>query len=354
VPKVKREDFLHKLEEVQPGLSARAIVQQSNCFGFLNGEVITFNEDVACRVKSGVGKELKGAVQAGPLVEMLKAYPDEEIEVLVKKGVFLIKGKGKVTKFRMEAEVLMPMEAVEKPGSWNPIHKDFTDAIGIVESCASSDRTRFDWTCIHITPKFMEACDDHQLARYNLKTGVEKPTLVKRDSLRHIPGLGMTEISETAGWLHFRNAEGLVMSCQKEEGQYDDLSEHFKIDGQKVVLPKALGETVARAEVMSKENANKNLILVETHGGQMRVRGEGSIGEHIEMRKIKYDGPDMAFAVSPKLLIELVDKYTDARLSPSRKLKVDGGKWTYMACLLTPPTPDGGNGKPKKKEKEGE
>lgn len=333
---VKREDFLRVLEEVQPGLSPRGIIQQSNCFGLLGGYVVTFNEDIACRVKSGLPKDFKGAVQAGPLLEMIRNYPDDEIDVQVKNSTLILKGKNKMTKFRMEAEVMMPMEGVEKPGEWRPLPKDFTEAINIVQECASDDKTKFDWTCVHITPDYMEACDDKQLARYTLKTGIKKPTLVKRDSLKHVPALGMSEISETSGWLHFRNATGLVMSCQKNDGEYDDLSVHFKVEGSRIVLPKALAEAVGRADILSRENSDKNLVLVEAHGGEIRIKGEGSIGEHIEKKKVKYSGPDLAFTVAPKLLVELVTKHTDAILSPNRRLKVDGGKWVYLACLLTP------------------
>lgn len=343
--KVNREEFLRVLENVQPGLSPRGIIQQSNCFGFLKGEVITFNEDIACRSKTKLGPEIKGAVQAAKLIEMLRKYPDEEIEVGIKNGRFVVRGKGKMTKLAMEAEVLMPMDSVEKPGQFRPLPADFIEAVNIVQECASDDKTKFTWTCVHVTPEYMEACDDKQLARYTFKTGFKKRTLIKRDSLKHAPALGMSEVSETDGWVHFRNSTGLVMSVQKNEGDYDDLSAHFKVDGSKIVLPKALAEAVDRANVLSSDNADKNLILVETHRGEVRIKGEGALGEHIEVKKVKYGGPDISFMVSPKLLTDLVTKHTDAILSPNRRLKVQGKKWIYMACMLTPRTPE-----PKEKE----
>ena len=60
---INRELFLEQLESVQPGLSTREIIEQSSCYVFRGGEVITFNDEIACSQKCDIG--IEGAVRSG-------------------------------------------------------------------------------------------------------------------------------------------------------------------------------------------------------------------------------------------------------------------------------------------------
>jgi hypothetical protein len=69
--RINREEFLRNLESVEPGLSPREILEQSSCFIFQKGWIKTFNDEVACKIKSPL--KLEGAVQAAPLLAILSA-----------------------------------------------------------------------------------------------------------------------------------------------------------------------------------------------------------------------------------------------------------------------------------------
>jgi len=328
--RVNREEFLNSLEAVAAGLSPREIIEQSSCFIFKDGRISTYNDEVACSTETKL--KIEGAVIAGPLLEILKKLAEEEIEIEAKEKQLSIKGKGRRVGIRMDAEILLPIETVEAPGKWRPLHEDFNEAVSVCLECAGRDDSQFMLTCLHIHPDHIEACDNFQMARYPIKTKIKDEMLVRRDSIKHVVALDMTEIAESAKWLHFRNPAGLVLSCRRYLEEYQDLSNILDVGGKPATLPKGLAEAAEKAEIFSSENAENNRVRIDIKEGKIRVKGEGASGWYSEIKKAKYEGPPLSFCISPKLLAEITRKHNDCRIQRDR-LAVDSGRFQYVSCL---------------------
>lgn len=327
---VNRESLLNQLELVQPGLSPREIVEQSSCFIFKDGLVQTYNDEIACRHTCLLS--ITGAVQAAPLMAILRKMVEEEINVEVGEGELLLQGKKRRAGIHMEMEILLPVDSVEQPTTWKTLNEDFGDAIQIVEQCAGKDESKFATTCIHVHPKYIEAFDNYQASRYKVKTGFASETLVRRDSLKHIITLGMIEFSETASWVHFKNANGLMLSCRRFIEDYPPLDKILNVTGTKTTLPKGLADAADKAQIFSSENADNDQVTVELRPGKLRVTGQGSSGWFSEVKQLTYDGAPISFLISPKLLMELTKRHNECEIAPGC-LKVDGGKFVYVTCL---------------------
>ena len=327
---INREALLKQIEMVTPGLSPREITEQSSCFVFKDGVVMTFNEEIACSYKCDL--KIESAVSAPPLLAILRKMKENEIEVDASDGQLIIKGKRKETGIRMEMDVLLPIDTVEKPKKWIPIAEDFADAISIVQECAGTDDNYFETTCIHIHPKWVEACDNIQMCRYRLKTGMEKSILVRRTSLQHIVSLDMVEMSVTNSWIHFKNSSGMILSCRLYIEDFHDLSKIMDVTGTKINLPKGLKDAVSRSEIFSVDNPEDNHVKVKLYHGRVKVIGRGPAGYYTEIKKVKYNGDEFEFTISPKLLIALVQRHNECEVS-TKRLKVDGGKFIYIVSL---------------------
>ena len=226
----------------------------------------------------------------------------------------------------------MPIGSVEQPEAWVDMDPEFADAIGVVQHCASKDANNFHLTCVHVTPDCVEACDNFQLARYPLATGVTEACLVKRDSVKHVTGLGMTEVAETKTWLHFRNPVGLTLSVRRELGDFENLDKILESDGTRCTLPGGLAEAVDKAEIFSAENSENNIVTIELKSGQLRLRGMGPNGWYEERKDVTWENDPMSFNMAPKLLVDITARTNDCYIAPGR-LKIDGGKFTYVTCL---------------------
>jgi hypothetical protein len=121
--RVNREELLALLESVQPGLSTKSGLDQSTCFAFSKGRILTFNGEIACEAKSSLNG-VEGAVQAGPLLSVLRKMPEEEVEVAPSKSKpeddshLIVQGKGRKLGVRMDSEILMPLDQLEPPGTY--------------------------------------------------------------------------------------------------------------------------------------------------------------------------------------------------------------------------------------------
>jgi hypothetical protein len=330
---INRADLVRCLESVAPGLaSGQETVEQSSCFVFKKGKILTFNEEVYCATTCDVNG-LSGAVRSGPLLAILRALPDKEVEIRPGEGVVTVLGKARRGAIKYETMIGLPVDLVEKPGDWSPLPEEFNEAAELVHKCAGEDRSAFERTCVHFHPKRIEATDNFQLARYGLKfTGHTEPFLLRKESVKAILPLGMTKYSVTDGWCHFTNPSGVLVSCRKWQGDFPDLSKHFASEGTPVTLPKGLAEAAERALVFSSEDKDSDWITVDLDGTRVKVRGEGVSGWYTETKKAKFDGPPIKFLISPQLLAELVKNHTDCTLT-DRLLKVDAGKFKYATVL---------------------
>ena len=330
-----KDNLLHALESVEPGLASKqGVVEQSNCYVFQNGEVASFNDEIACRCPLDLGG-LTGAVPADKLLELLRKLPEDELGIENGEGELRLNGKRREVGIRIEKDVALPISTVEKPGKWRELADDFCEAVALVGECASSDASRFELTCIHVHPEWVEACDQFQLCRWTLDTGMSKPTLVRQQTLRHVGALGMTEVSETDGWLHFRNKKGVVMSCRRYLEDFHDFTQFLEVKGETVVLPKGLADAADRASVFSSEDKDNDRVTVDLKGGKLTISGQGMSGWIKERKKVKWTGKPLKFLISPKLLIGIVKRTNECVIAEER-LKIANGPWTYVACLVKP------------------
>ena len=330
--KVNREELLKQLESVLPGLSTREIVEQSTCFVFTDRKVFTFNEEICCSMDTGI--DLCGAIQSAPLLALLRKLPEEFIGMTVTdESQLRVTGKRRRAGIHMENEILLPIDGVDEPGKWKKLPKDFLDGLEMVEPCASKNEQEFATTCIHLTPDYMEAMNNSQIARFTTPTKLKEDALIRRDSLKHIVQLGVTHFSRTKTWMHYKNPAGLVISCRMFEDEFQDLDEFVQVTGKKVTFPKAILGAIEKAKVFTDENSEDNHIVVSLDSKSVMISGEGPSGWFQEKKKVKYKGKPISFGITPEMLVTLVKSNQEARVSTGQ-LIVQHGKLTYTAHLL--------------------
>lgn len=340
--RIPREAFLERLEQLQPGLASREIMDQATCFAFKNGRVYTFNEEIACQADSLLPKEFVGAVQSRPLLDILRRMPEKKIYVSNGSGRLVIegsreKGKRKRARIILQSKVLLPFEQVEQPDKWHPLSEDFAEAVKIVTAVVKKDASDWMYSCVHIHPEYVEGADGDQCVRYETETGLKKPILVRAKSIRHVGSMNLYRFAETPKWIHFRTKDGVVFSCVRDSGKYELEMDILKERGKATVLPSALAETAKAASTFASESDDKYL-RIRLKKGTMTVVGIGDSGDYYEETPIKYTGEKAGFVMRPELLEEIAKTHTSVEITKPdedgcRRLRVDGGRWIYAASL---------------------
>jgi hypothetical protein len=336
--RISREALLACLEQAEPALAqpGRAGgIQQGDCFIFLRGRVRTCNEWIALSIPSPFDRELEGAVRADRMLKMLRLMTQEEIEIRTGDGKLTVDAKGDHVGCIMEAEIGMPFPRVPKE-PWQPLPEDFCEAVETTGLCIGKEKDRLALTCLHIHPKWLESSDNYQACRWPMKTRVSKPTLLRAESVRHLPKMGVSEFCEEDSWVHFRNSSGAVLSARRCEVDYPDYGVLYEGKGTPIELPKSLKETCAKAGIMTDGKDFEAQVTVELDVGRIKVVGKCIDGYYErDPRKVNYDGPPVKFLVSHTILASIAERHGRCEVTES-KLLVDGGKFLYVSCLSVP------------------
>lgn len=338
--RVTRETLLRALEVCESALSAKETIQQSTCFVFDKGKVIAFNEQMCIHGPSGLPEYISGAVRADKLLNALRKLSEEEVLVSVSDGSFLVHGQKKEVGVRMDSTITLPYAQIEEPDRWHELPEDFTEAIQLVSSCCSTEDTtgfEFAWSCIHIHPEWIEACDGFSMLRWKLDTQFWDSAVIKNTAARAINRMGANEFAMTRSWVHFENKRGFRLSVRRylDKWPSEALTPWLEEKGSVVALPKGLKESCEKAQDFTKDRGDSDLVKVTLTSNQVRIQGEGPLGWYKERAKVDWGGPDLEFYISPKLLGELVEKYPDVMVT-GKALKIDGGSYTYCTRLTIP------------------
>lgn len=333
--KINRETLLNELESVRSGLSNQEVLEQSTCFIFQNGFVKTYNDEIACKQKSIL--DFTGAVQAEPLLQILRKMTEDEIKITTDDSEFLIEGKRRKAAIRMEREILLPVDRIEDSDDWKSLDEEFSEAVHLITQVTGTDESQFMITCVHLTDSYLEATDNYQASRFKIRTDINQECLIRKESIKHVVELGVTEFSETESWIHFRNPTGLVLSCRRYTEvveDYPEVGSFLTFSGTSTSLPTTLSDAIEKAEVFSTVSVADNFVTVEMKStGKLRIKGEGNFGWFTETKKVNYSGDDISFRISPKLLSDIAKKHNECEISRDR-LKVESDNFTYVAGLL--------------------
>lgn len=342
--KINRDEFLKTLELVQFGVPPKETVSFSKQFVFQDGRVFSYDDEILCKIKSGLDKEISGAVDAQRLLGILRKLSDVELNLEQKNGeIVLFDNKGKKAFFRVEKieGQELPSDQVESPGEYETLEQGFDEAIKLAQGCARDRDSTFSRTCVHITHDYIEAYDNYQMIRYAIKTPLSsKSILVRKEAVKHISSLGLNKFSETENWIHFKGPSGLVYSCRRWLEEYPDLSEYFEHEGKVITLPSKLEDIIDRANEFSQELADANRVKVEIKGGKVIVTGMGITGRYEESRSLESkegikEVGDFAFLIAPDLLTNVVKKNQQVQITDNM-LIAKGDHWTYLAILINP------------------
>lgn len=332
---VRRKDMLKKLQNVQFGLSKTAGLVQSDCFVFRKGRVATYNEHVTCSTDFPLS-DLEGAVQSDRLLEILKLFDQEKLDVGIEGGVFIIKVPGDKVSLRTEKNITLPLDQLEQPETWRDLPTDFWEAVSTVQGCCTNRKGRFILSCIHLGKEWIEASDKQQICRYRVTTDMGWDLLLKRDALVEASGLSMTQFGETPNWFHFRSNSDLSLSCRKYVETYPPMDKFFSMEGEPLEFPKEIESALGKATVF-KDDKNQGYVLIELKPGKVRVVGRDDFGEYAGVRDCVFQGESLKFRIDPRLMREVCARGGKTTVA-SGKMKIVTDKWEYLTCI----TKDGG------------
>jgi len=332
---VNRDELLKQLQTIEPGRSKNPQVEQSDCFVFDEGSVMTFNAEIFCRAMgTGLPDDFKAAVNGSRLLEVLDKLTEEEIQIGLRGGSFVIRsGSRTEVKLRTQAKITLPLDEVAPPQKWNKLPESFGDAVAHVCKIPSGDQ--FITSSVNLTPDHIEGTNRIQVVRHAFKTGLENTFLVRAKSLAHVAKLGLIRVGETEQWVHFRS-KSLIFSCRRHVcPEYPELGQYFDFEGTEIEFPRGAEPAAAIGNIFGKEDKDDPSVDVVIEDGKMTIEGCGSQGEARVVLDTEHKGPRREFRMHAGMLEHIVKQYQRCEFGDGR-LRVVGDNWWFFSCLPAP------------------
>ena len=330
---MKTQDLLKALTIVKPGLGSKELIEQSTSFAFIDGFVITYNDEVS--ISHPVeGIELTGAIKAEELYQFLNKTKEEEIAISKNKKeteIVIKAGKSKAS-FTLQDEIKLDLSQFEGKKKWKKVSSEFIDALLFVSVGCSKDASTPAMTCVHVTNGFVEATDRFRVVRH--KTETEFDFLLPSDSISTVRNINPTKICIEKQWVHFKNEENTILSCRIFAAEFPKIDPFFTVDGIELKLPSKLKEIVERGSIFAKRDYSYDEFLIITIADkQMTINAVCDSASFEESTVIKYKGPEITFRIIPQLLKDIIDQKDSVITLSQNKIKFETDKWEYVAVL---------------------
>lgn len=332
---MKKSDLLTALEIVKPGLSNKEIIEQSTSFAFVDGRVVTYNDEISLS-HPVEGIELTGAIQASELYLILKKIKQEDVEVtLTENEVLLTAGRTKIG-LTLQAEIKLPITDFKNIKKWETLPEDFLLAMKMAMYSTGNDNNRPILTCVHVNEGgFIEGSDGYRIMKSTVSKQLNIPTfLIPSTSVNTLLKLNPIKITMGEGWVHFKTEGGTIMSCRILEDVFPDTKSILIVDdGIEITFPKTINEILDRASVFKKQDgASVAEVSVIIEKNCIKIKSNSDTGWFEEESHIKYTGNKLEFSITPSLLKNILNTIKTCTFN-GRILKFVGDNWEFVTVV---------------------
>ena len=336
--KVNKSKLQEALGIVRPGLAKKEQVEQSTSFAFINGKVVTYDDDVSFS-HPVTGLELEGAIESDKLYLLLtkikpnKNQKEEELDIDIEiKGNEVLITSGRIKAgLALQSEIKLPLkEELEGKGKWKKLPDDFLKFAAMCLPSCSTVKTKAKMGCVHVNKEgFIEASDGHRITHCEFPEQFPINTfLLPSKATRLMLNLQPTSIAEGKGWVHFKTTYGTILSCRLMDDVFPDTAPHITGKGKRIVFPRSINEVLERASVFTSDD----LIDVHLEDQKLKISAKFETGWFKEEVSSKYEDEVIHFKINPSLLKGILKETQSGELAKNKML-FRGQNWIYMTTL---------------------
>jgi len=324
---MKKTDLLQALEIVKPGLANREKIEQSTSFAFIEGKVVTYNDEISLS-HPVEGLDITGAVQAAELYELLRKIKQDDIEISVEDNEIQIKAGKATAGLTLHQEIKLPLEEIGEAGKWKTIPEGFLNAVKMSIYSTGKNLGEPLLTCVHVNENgYIEGSDGLRIIRYQINKMPVKTFLIPYGSASEVVKLNPIKIAEGKGWIHFKTEKGTIMSCRIFEEAYPETSGFLKVNGVCFVFPQGINDILDRAMVFSSDTVN-----IKLDKKKISIKSESEAGWFEESANVRYEDKALSFIIAPVLLKNILSETLNCTYD-EKLLKFEGENWVYVAAI---------------------
>lgn len=335
--KIKTKEFQKALEQVLPGTVGKSIafVQGGDHVTFTENYIISYNDVISVRVPFKTG--ITGTVKAKEFNALLKKLP-EEISIEMKDSQIIIKAERTTAGFTILEHSLVDFEELEEEQQWGDLPEDFVYYFSIAaKNCKKNNFNPILEGVGIFQEGIIVGGSQHRIFHVGLNEAfsLEEDIVLPSSVSNALSIIDPIEILHMGSWTHFRNDQGVIVSCRTLQGSYPItvISNILNLEGVEVELPSFILEMIDRGDVFSKKfNGSSEFITIKIEKKVLYIEGENEFGFIQERSSIDFD-EDLEFLINPSLLKDILKETTILTVN-QKALIFKGDQWTYVLAKV--------------------
>ena len=332
--KINKAELLTALEVVKPGIQTRETVDQATAFAFINGRVVTYNDDISLShpVKD---LELEGAVQAKELYAILKKMKGDEVEFEREANSIVFKSGRAKADLTIQEEIRMPLGEIGDIENWKKVPEDFAHFLKFAMATCVKDLARPMLVGVHVREDgVLESSDNRRLTACDIGSPMPVPNFIlPASSCKEVVKLNPTKIAAGDGWVHFKNKDKSQLSCRILEDTFPNVDKFFDFPGLNIEFPATMTEVIDRASVFAqKEDELQEEMEIILEKNRVTVKARNDSGGFEESVNMKYKEDPFSFVIIPYLLRDILKEGNTCTIG-DKMLQFEGAGWKYVSVL---------------------
>lgn len=338
---MNRENFLAAIKAISPGIASNSIVEQSDLVLFDDNRIVSYNDEVAISYPFNIG--YRGGVYANELYKLLQKLPSNEIKLYETENEevtqFVIASGTTTAGFYVVKDIMIPDLGIDEIETWYELPKMFLTGIDLCATTASSDVTRGALVCVDVNQNIILSCDNYRATKFVMNESLSDDIELKipKQAIKGLVECEVTSFAMTESWLHFQNEEGTIFSVRATSAEYPNVIMLFDVDGEKLVLPGELKESLERAEILASEDQSKNKIVeINIADGKITCQSHGKTGWSKDVIDIQFKDTLPPIQIDPKLLSYILDKTQEVTIG-DKSFLFEAKGFSYVVSLIAQP-----------------
>ena len=334
---MNRNALMNAIRKIRPGVSENSIVETSKFVMFEETHLVSFNDEVAVSVPFEIG--IRASVHADSFLKLVGKMASGRISVELGDNEVVISDGKTTAGFAVSGEAEQPDIGLSSIKKWHDLPEDFCKAVSFCAFSAATDISKGVLTCVNISGGTVSSCDNFRLTTYDMEYELPEAAsmMIPRKVVNPLVESSPIKVAITGdrnNWLHFQNEDGVIFSCrQMPSGTYPDIEHLLDVEGERVVLPRDMSETLERTEILAAYGEYGGQ-FVEFHlsKDKMLCRGESDRGWIEESVDIEYDGPELSLIADPHMISQIL-KHVNVATVGDRML-FEGDNFKHVISLM--------------------
>lgn len=330
---MKKTEILKALKIVTPGLDIRGVIEQSASFVFTDGHVTTYNDEIS--ISTPLDLPIEGAVVAKEFTAVLSKWKSDTVDISIKGNELILKTKKVKAGIPIETEITLPTDFLSKKMKFKKLPKELLRGLSVCLFSTAAENVSAIMNCVYIHGDSVLSSDDYRITLFKMDDEIpsKKPILLPAKVVRQLIKYNVVKYATDGDWLHFKEkGTDTIFSCRALSGEYPDLEGFLDVEGDKLVLPQELDESLERSRIFSQTD-DSDLVTICMSGGKLKIKARNDHGWIEESMKIKSKA-DAEFQVSPGILRDIM-KITLEGVIGEQAILFETEEFSHVICRIS-------------------